>query len=75
MREMANALESRENVIVENHAGFVGSTKYNTVGMALYAGVLSGGRALFFDSDELVSVSKDGTVAEKDMGGIDKARE
>ena len=52
----------------------IGSTKYNTVGMALHAGVFSGGRALLFCSDGLVSVSKDENVVEKDWGRVDTAR-
>ena len=42
--------------------------------MALHAGVFSGGRALLFLSDGLVSVSQDGAVAEKDLGRVGAAR-
>ena len=45
-----------------------GSTKYNTVGLALHAGVFSGGRAFLFVADGLVSVSEDGIVAAMHLG-------
>ena len=47
----------------------IGSTEYNFVGMALHAGMFSGGRASFFVSDEMVSVSANGIVDAKDSGG------